>query len=294
MANKEDNFTKRRLRASYFTSVVSITLVLFVLGFFGLIVLHANMIGKHVKENIQMDVFMKKNVNEAEIFRLKKELDATEGIKFTKYISADEAKEVYKEEIGEDFIQFLDGENPLNASIEIHLNENFANVTELKKLSAQIQKRSIVEDVRFYEDYVDKINSNITKISIFFMILSGLLLLISIVLINNTIRLSVNANRFIIRSMKLIGATQSFIRKPFIWKGIVQGVISAIISIGLLISILYKLNEYYPDLVNLNHIDLYLILFAGILVIGIIISWLSSSLSVRKFLKMKIDNLYLT
>ncbi len=294
MAKKEDNFTRRRLRASYFTSVISITLVLFVLGFFGLIVLHANMIGKHVKENIQMDVFMKKNVKEAEIYRLKKELDATEGVKFTKYISAEAAKEVYKKEIGEDFIEFLDGENPLHASIEVHLNENFANVMELKKLSARIQKNSIVEDVRFYEDYVKKINNNITKISIFFMIISSLLLLISIVLINNTIRLSVYANRFIIRSMKLIGATQSFIRKPFILKGIYQGIISAVLSIGLLISILYKLNEYYSDLVNLGHIDLYLILFAGILILGILISWWSSSLAVRKFLKMKIDNLYLS
>lgn len=294
MAKKEDNFTKRRLRASYFTSVVSITLVLFVLGFLGLIVLHANMIGKHVKENIQMDVFMKKNANEAEIKRLKKELDATEGIKFTKEITAEEAKEIYKKEIGEDFIEFLDGENPLHASIEVHLNETYANVSELKKLSSKIQKKSIVEEVRFYEDYVDTINNNIARISIFFMIISGLLLLISIVLINNTIRLSVYANRFIIRSMKLIGATQSFIRKPFIWKGIVQGIISAVLSIGLLISILIKLSEYYPDLVNLNNIDLYLILFAGILLLGIIISWWSSSLSVRKFLKMKIDNLYLS
>jgi cell division transport system permease protein len=294
MAKQEDNFTKRRLRASYFTSVVSITLVLFVLGFFGLIVLHANMIGKHVKENIQLDVYMKKNAKEAEINRLRKELDATEGIKSTKYISAEEAKELYKKEIGEDFIEFLEGENPLHSSIEVHLNETYANVAELKKLSSQIQKRDIVEDVRFYEDYVDTINNNIARISIFFMIVSGLLLLISIVLINNTIRLSVYSKRFIIRSMKLIGATQSFIRKPFIWQGIVQGIISSIFSIGLLIAILFKLNQYYPDLINLGNIDIYLILFAGILILGILLSWWSSSLSVRKFLKMKIDNLYLS
>ncbi len=294
MAKQEDNFTKRRLRASYFTSVISITLVLFVLGSFGLIVLHANMISKHIKENIQMDVYMKKNAKEAEIKRLRKELDATDGVKSTKYISAEEAKDLYKKEIGEDFIEFLEGENPLHSSIEIHLNETYANVEELKKLSQQIKKRDIVEDVRFYEDYVDTINNNIGRLSIFFMIVSALLLLISIVLINNTIRLSVYANRFIIRSMKLIGATPSFIRKPFIMQGIVQGIISSILSIGLLISILYKLNQYYPDLVNLNHIDFYLILFTAILILGIILTWSSSSLSVRKFLKMKIDNLYLS
>ena len=215
MAKQEDKFNKRRLRASYFTSVISITLVLFILGFFGLIMLHSNMITKHVRENIQMNVYMKKNAKEAQIFRLKKELDATKNVKFTTYISAEKAKEIYKEEIGEDFIEFLDGQNPLHASIEIHLTEAYVNVEELKLLASKIKTRKIVEDVRFHENYVQTINKNIARISIFFIIVSGLLLLISIVLINNTIRLSVYANRFIIRSMRLIGATQGFIRKPF-------------------------------------------------------------------------------
>ncbi len=294
MSKQEENFTKRRLRTSYFTSVISITLVLFILGFFGLIMLHSNMITKHVKENIQMNVYMKKNAKEANIYRLKKELDATENVKYTRYISAEEAKNIYKEEIGEDFIAFLDGENPLHASIEIHLTEAFANVDELRKLSETIKKRNIVEDVRFHESYVESINKNIGRITIFFLIVSGMLLLISVVLINNTIRLSVYANRFIIRSMRLIGATQQFIRKPFILRSIFQGIVSAIISIALLVGILYKLHNYYPDLVSVKNLDLYLMLFAAIMVIGIIISWWSSSLSVRKFLRMKIDNLYLS
>jgi len=294
MSKHEDNFTKRRLQTSYFTSVISITLVLFILGFFGLIMLHSNMITKHVKENIQMNVYMKKNAKEAQIYRLKKELDAADNVKYTTYISAEEAKNIYKEEIGEDFIAFLDGENPLHASIEIHLSEAYANVNELNKLSDKIKKRKIVEDVRFHENYVEAINKNIGRITVFFLIVSGMLLLISIVLISNTIRLSVYANRFIIRSMRLIGATPSFIRKPFIWRGIFQGVISAFLSIALLISILYKLNQYYPDLVSTANLDLYLMLFGAILLIGIIISWWSSSLAVRKFLRMKIDNLYLS
>ncbi len=294
MSKQEDNFTKRRLRASYFTSIISITLVLFILGFFGLIMLHSNMITKHVKENIQMNVYMKKNAKEAQIYRLKKELDATENVKYTTYISAEDAKNIYKEEIGEDFIEFLDGKNPLHASIEIHLTEAYANVTELKLLSEKIKTRKIVEDVRFHESYVESINKNIGRITIFFLIVSGMLLLIAIVLINNTIRLSVYANRFIIRSMRLIGATQPFIRKPFIWRGIFQGIISAFISIAILVSMLFKLNEFYPDLVSINNINLYLMLFGAILLMGIIISWWSSSLSVRKFLRMKIDNLYLS
>jgi cell division transport system permease protein len=294
MAKQEDKFTKRRLRASYITSVISITLVLFMLGFFGLIVLHSKLIGKHVKENIRMEVFMKREAKEAEIFRLKKELDGKESVKLTRYISASEAKESYTQEVGEDFVKFLDGENPLHASIVIHLNEEFANVEVLKKLSAELQTNSVVEEVRFYEDYVRAINENIARISLFFVVISSLLLLISIVLINNTIRLSVYSNRFIIRSMKLIGATQGFIRRPFILRGMMQGIISAFLSILILVGILFKLHDFYPDLISLQQIDYYLILFGGIMLVGILISWWSSSLSVRRYIRMKIDNLYLS
>jgi len=294
MAKQEDKYTKKRLKASYITSVISITLVLFVLGSLGLVVLEAKMISKHLRENIRMTVFMKKDVKEADVMRLKKFLDASDDVKSTKYVSPKEAADEYSKEIGEDFIQFLDGENPLHGSIEVYLNEEYANVDSLSTLSSIIAKRKGVEDVRYHKSYVETINKNIGRISLFFLIVSGLLLLISIVLINNTIRLSVYSSRFIIRSMQLIGATQSFIRRPFIWQGIMQGVISAILTIGILISIMYKIHGYYPELINIRFIDIYLILFGGILLIGVLISWWSSSLAVRKYLRMKLDNIYLS
>jgi cell division transport system permease protein len=294
MAKQEDKYAKKRLKASYLTSIISITLVLFVLGSLGLVVLQAKLISKHVRENIQLEVHMTKSVKEADVMRLKKYLDAKHDVKSTKYISPEEAAKDYSEEIGEDFIKFLDGENPLHASIQVNLNEEYANVDSLAQLAAIIETHKGVEDVRFHKSYVEKINKNIGRITLVFMGVAIMLLLISIVLINNTIRLSVYSSRFIIRTMQLIGATQGFIRKPFVWRGIIQGIISALLTIGLLIAILYQINGYYPDLVNIQFIDMYLILFAAVLVIGVLISWWSSSLAVRKYLRMTLDNIYLS
>ncbi len=294
MAKFDDKFNKRRLKSSYLTSVISISLVLFILGFFGLILLHSKLISKHVKENIQVSVFMLKNASEAEVMRLKKELEANDKVKYTKYISAEEAKEIYSKEIGEDFITFLDGENPLHASIDVYLNEESIEVASLRTFAADIQKRNIVEEVRFHEDYVEMINQNMARVSLFFMVVTALLLLIAIMLINNTIRLSVYANRFVIRSMQLIGATQGFIRRPFIFKGIIQGIISALITVILLSLVLLKMGESYPDLINYQNSELYLILFGIIFLLGILISWWSSSLAVRRYLRMKIDHLYMS
>jgi cell division transport system permease protein len=294
MAKQEDKYAKKRLKASYLTSIISITLVLFVLGSLGLVVLQAKLISKHVRENIQLEVHMTKSVKEADVMRLKKYLDAKHDVKSTKYISPEEAAKDYSEEIGEDFIKFLDGENPLHASIQVNLNEEYANVDSLAQLAAIIETHKGVEDVRFHKSYVEKINKNIGRITLVFMGVAIMLLLISIVLINNTIRLSVYSSRFIIRTMQLIGATQGFIRKPFVWRGIIQGIISALFTIGLLIAILYQINGYYPDLVNIQFIDMYLILFAAVLVIGVLISWWSSSLAVRKYLRMTLDNIYLS
>ncbi len=294
MAKQEDKYAKKRLKASYVTSVISITLVLFVLGSLGLLVLQAKLISKHVRENIQLEVHMTKDVKEADIMRLKKYLDAKHDVKSTRYISADEAAKSYSKEIGEDFVKFLNGKNPLHASIEVFMNEDYANVDSLAHLSSIIEKHKGVEDVRYHKSYVETVNKNIGRITMGFLIVVILLLLISIVLINNTIRLSVYSSRFIIRAMQLIGATQGFIRKPFVWQGIIQGLISSVLTIGILIAILYKIHMYFPEMVNLQYIDMYLMLFGAIIVVGVLISWWSSTLAVRKYLRMTLDNIYLS
>jgi len=293
MSKQEDKFAKRRLRTSYITSLTSITLMLFIIGFFGLLILHANAIKKQVKENIEMTVYMQKNVKEAEIFRLKKSLDASDGIKSTKYISADEAAAEYQKELGEDFVNYLDGENPMHASIEVHLTEDYGNVDSLEYFAGKIKKYDIVEDVVFHKDYVKAINDNIAKISVFLLVLGGLLLLISIVLISNTIRLSIYAHRFLIRTMKLIGATKGFIRGPFVRKSILQGVFAALLAIGLLVALLFKLSQDYSGLIDLKNLDIYLMVFGGVIVLGIIITWLSTFFAVNKYLNINMDKLYL-
>lgn len=293
MSKQEDKFARRRLRTSYITSMTSITLMLFIIGSFGLLIMQGNTIRKQVKENIQMNVFMHSKVKEADIYRLKKTLDASEGIKSTTYISSDEAAEEYKKEIGEDFVEFLNGENPIHASIVVHLDEAWANVDSLQNFANKISKYKVVEEVKFHKVYVQNINENVANISLFLLIFGGLMLLISIVLISNTIRLSIYSHRFLIRTMKLIGATKSFIRTPFIWKSIIQGLLAALIAIGMLIGLLFKLQEKYSQLINFQNVNLYLMVFGGIVLLGIIITWISTFFAVNKYLNINMDKLYL-
>lgn len=294
MAKKkpEDKFTKRRLRTSYVTSVISISLVLFILGSLGMIILHSQKLSVQLKENFRVDIYLKSSAKEADIVRFKKTLDLRDAIKRAHYISTEEAAESFQEDLGEDFIKFLDGKNPLPASIEVYLTESYANVDSLRVFSEEIMENKIVEEVQYHESYIKKINENIAKISFFFLLFGGAMMLISIALINNTIRLSVYSQRFNIRTMQLIGATQRFIRRPFIKQGVIQGFVSAILAIAMIVAVLYRLKDEIPDIVTLDYLELYLLLLAGIIVLGILISWISSFFAVRKYLKIKLDNLY--
>lgn len=293
MTKQEDKFAKRRLRTSYITSLSSITLMLFVLGFFGLLILHGNAIKKHVKENIRMDIFMNGNAKEAEIYKLKKGLDATDGIKSTNYVSPEEGAKEYAKEIGEDFVKFLDGVNPIHAKLEVYLSEEYANVDSLQIFADKISKANSVEEVRFHKDYVQTINDNIARISLFLLIFSGFMLMISIVLISNTIRLSIYAHRFLIRTMKLIGATKGFIRSPFVWKSIFQGFIAALLANGMLIIILYRLQKDYSELIHIQNLPIYMMVFGGVILIGIFITGVSTFFAINKYLKINMDKLYM-
>lgn len=290
---QEDKFTKRRLRSSYVTSLISITLVLLILGFFGWILLSTQIISNYVKENIQINVYLHKNVKEAEILKLKKRMDLHKGVNYTKYISPEDGAQLFQEDLGEEFMDHYLDENPIPPTIELHMKKEYANVDSLKAVSNFVLNTKIVDEVQFHEDYVKAINDNIARISIFLLVFSGLLLFIAIALISNTIRLSVYAQRFNIRTMQLIGATQGFIRKPFIGRGIMQGFIGSIIANGLLVLFLYKAQSHASEIIDIKYIDSYIILIASVTFIGIIISWWSTYFSVRKYLKSKLDNLYL-
>ncbi len=291
MSKKEERYTRRRLHSSYITTVVSISLVLFMLGLFGLIILHTKKLSDYVKENIGFSIIMKDNVREAGIIKLQKTLDATPYVKSTQYITKEEAAKEFTKEFGEDFTSFL-GYNPLLPTIEVHFNADYANNDSLSIIKDAILSNNNVKEVYYQESLVDAVNKNVRKIGIIILVFTTLLMVIAIALINNTIRLSVYSKRFIIRSMQLVGATHRFIRRPFIIKGVVQGIIGALIAILILMGIIYVSQREFPELINLQDTNTFLILFGLVILLGILISWLSNFFAVRKYIKIKSDHLY--
>ncbi len=288
---QQERYTKRRLLTSYLTTTVSITLVLFLLGLTAMMLLYASVISRHVRENIAVSVFIKGGVTEAQVSRLQKQLDASDWVKSTKYISADEAAKIMQEELGEDFISFL-GVNPLLPSIEVNPKAEYAHSDSLAKVSKKLTSLEEVKEIHYQKSLVDAVNENVKQISIGLLVLSGVLLFISLALINNTIRLSVFSRRFLIRSMMLVGASWWFIQKPFIYRGILQGLISAFLANVLLGLVLYLGAKEFPDIINIDQINIFATVFSLVLLLGLGLTWVSNYLAVRKFLYTDTDALY--
>jgi len=293
MAKSTFSSQQKRINGAYFTSIISVTLVLFTLGFLGLIVLHANNLSKYIKENIGFEIVMNTNVKEADIVKLQKQLDTKDFVKSTEYITREEASKRLSEILGDDFIEFMsEDDNPLLPSIDVRFNADWANNDSLEVIEASVMQNENVKEVYYQRSLVHMINQNLRKISFVMLAFSILLLIIAMALINNTIRLSVYSKRFVIRSMQLVGATESFIRKPFIVKGVLQGAISAFVAILMLLGIIEALRENIPELKLLSDNLTLIYFFVGIVIIGILMSGLSTSMAVSKYLRMKADNLY--
>jgi cell division transport system permease protein len=289
--NKEERYRRRRLQTAYISTVISISLVLFMMGLLGLIILKAHRVSEVVKENISLEVIMKETAREAEILEMKKSLDASEYVKSTQYVTKEKAAEELQEILGEDFIGFL-GYNPLLPTIDVKVKAVYANNDSLEIIVSNLSKAAPVKEVIYQQSLVQLINDNIQRIGIILLGLSLVLLFIAIALINNTIRLSVYSKRFLIRTMQLVGASQAYIRRPFVNKGIVQGFLGGLLAMILLGLSMYLMQSKVPDIIDIADIDLYLQLFAMVTVIGIVIAWFSTFFAVQKYLKMKIDNLY--
>jgi len=290
MAKKEIS-VRFRLQSSYITTTISMTLVLFVMGIVGLIILHGKILSEYVKENIGFTVMMNEHVKEADIIRIQKVLDARPYIKSTEYVTPEQAAKKVEEDLGKDFIQWL-GYIPIPPSVELRLNAGWANNDSLSIIEKEILGYSDVKEVFYQKSMVHIVNDNIKKISLVMFAFGLLLLLISAALINNTIRLSVYSKRFIIRSMQLVGATQGFIRRPFLWRGMFQGFAASLLAIGLLVVVLYFSQKEMPELADLQDIDYIAALFALVMILGIIISYISNFMAVRKYLRIKTDYLY--
>ncbi len=288
---KSTRYFKNRLRSSQVTAIISISLVLFMLGLMGTMILFAGRISNYVKENIGFSIILNDEIKEIDSFRLQKDLDATHYIKSTEYIAREKAAQEFQEALGENFVDFL-GYNPLLASIEVKLYAEYTNQDSLLMIKDHLSQYDQIKEVYYQENLVNLLNNNIKRISIYLMFFSFLLLLISIVLINNTVRLTIYARRFIINTMKLVGATHSFIRLPFLMQSIWQGIIASILSIALLSVVLRAMEKEFNEIISFREFELIGILFASIVLLGIIISALSAYFASTKYLRMKTDHLF--
>lgn len=293
MASGEEKYNRRRLNTSYFTSIISISLVLFTLGFLGLIVINATILSNYIKENIGFEIIMKQDAREADIIYLQKILDAKNYVKSTEYITKEEAIQKLSDVLGEDFTGFLGEEdNPLLPSIDVRFNADWANSDSLYLIGEFILNHDGVKEVYYQKSLVHLINRNLRRISFFLLGVSILLLIITIALINNTIRLSVYSKRFIIRSMQLVGATRGFIRKPFMYRSVFQGFISAVIALIFLTGVITALWKNLPELQTITDPQMLFVLYIFVIILGILVSGISTFIVVNKYLRLKTDKLY--
>ena len=289
----EKSSSKRRMAGSYFMSLMSITLVLFLLGMFALLMMHAQKLSNHLKENIGFEVVMNSNVKEDNILKLQKELDAMPAVKSTEYITKEEAIQRLSEDLGEDFLQWLGNEeNPLLPSIDVRFNADWANNDSLDIIQNQLLKNKDVKEIYYQKSLVNLINQNVKRIGIALMIASLILLIIAITLIRNTIRLSIYSKRFLVRSMQLVGATPAYIRRPFIRSGILQGFFGALLADVLLALLLYGLTKRLPELTFVQDYRIIIGIFVGIIILGILLGGLSTRSALRKYLNADVDQLY--
>ena len=274
-------------------SMMSIALVLFLLGVFALLMMHAQKLSNHLKENIGFEVVMNSNVKESKILQLQKELDAMPAVKSTEYITKEEAIRRLSDDLGEDFLQWLGNEeNPLLPSIDVRFNADWANNDSIQVIQTQLLKNTDIKEIYYQKSLVGVINQNVNRIGLALMAASLILLIIAITLIRNTIRLSVYSKRFLVRSMQLVGATPAYIRRPFIRSGVLQGFFGALIADALLALLIYGLDQRLPELTLVQDYKIIIGIFVGIIGLGILLGGLSTRLALRKYLHADVDRLY--
>ena len=291
MSSSFEKHQKRRLISSYFSVVLSIALVLFLLGLLGMLVLNAKKVSDHFKEQVVLTIYLKDSAKEVEINQLEKSLAMANYVKSTKYVSKEEAAEFMKVQNGEDFMDFV-GYNPLQNSIDVHLKADFVTTNQLDKISTEALNKNFVDEVSYDNDLVNLMNNNVKKISFWVLVISCIFTLIAVLLINSSIRLAVYSKRFTIKTMQMVGATKQFIRRPFVWKSVRLGIIGALLALIGMAIVLYYLNKTFTELGLLNNPLLIGLLFILIFVLGIIITWISTHFATQRFLNLKTDELY--
>lgn len=291
MSSSFEKYQKNRLISSYFSVVLSTTLVLFLLGILGLLVLNTKKVADYYKEKIALTVYLKDSAKDVEVKQLQKTLALAEYTKSADFVSKETAAANLTEDIGEDFVQYL-GENPLLNSLDVYINAQFVSTEQLETIAAEISEKNFVEEVSFDKPLVSKLNANIKRVGLGILITCIFFAIVAALLINSSIRLSVYAKRFTIKTMQMVGATKSFIRRPFIWNGVKMGVIAAILALAGMAGVLYYVNKSLPQLQLANDKVLIGSVFAGIFLIGVFITWISSFFATQRFLNLRTDQLY--
>lgn len=291
MSSSFEKHQKRRLISSYFSVILSIALVLFMLGVLGLIVLNAKSISDNFKEQVILTIYLEDTSKEVEIKQLEKSLAFSDYVKQTKFISKESAADFMKLEYGEDFLDDI-GYNPLKNSIEVNLKADYVTAWRLDSISESNLKKNFVEDIKYDKDLVSLMNSNVKRLSLWVLIISGIFTGIAVLLINSSIRLAVNSKRFSIKTMQMVGATKKFIRKPFIWRSIRLGIIGSLLALIGMGVVVYYVDKSFPEF-NLIQNQLSIgALFGGIFAVGILITWWSTFFATQRFLNLKTDQLY--
>lgn len=291
MANAFEKYQRRKLISSYFSVVLSIALVLFLLGILGLLVLNTKKMADRSKEQITIAIFLKEDAKQVEVDQLKKTLAMAEYTKSAVYVGKEEAAAAHSAEIGEDFVDYL-GYNPLKNSLDIHLKADFVTSEKVAEIAAELSEKSFVEEVSYDKVLVGMVAKSVEKIGFWILVASALFTVIAVLLINSSIRLSIYSKRFIIKTMQMVGATKGFIRRPFIWQNIKLGIIGALLALAGIGGLLYYLNTNFEDFGLLDEpyivIGLLLIVFS----LGILISFLSTYFATQRFLNLRTDELY--
>ncbi len=291
MATSFERYQRRRLISSYFSVVISIGLVLFLLGLLGILIINTQKVADHFKEQIALTIYLKDSAKEIEIDQLQKKLALAEYTKSTDFISKEEAAKEYSEEIGEDFMGFL-GYNPLQNHLDVYLNADYVSQVKIAEISRDIEESDFVDETTYDKPLIGLLNENIKRISFWVLVISGIFTFIAVLLINSSIRLSVYSKRFIIKTMQMVGATKGFIRRPFIWKSVKLGFIGIVLALVGVSFVLYYLDKSFDELGILEDLVNISIVYGAVLLIGILITWISTYFATQRFLNLKTDELY--
>jgi cell division transport system permease protein len=291
MSSSYEKHQKRRLISSYFSVVISIALVLFLLGLLGLLVLNAKSVSDNFKEQVVLTIYLEDTSKDVEIKQLEKSLAFSNYVKQTKFISKESAADFMKLEYGEDFLNDV-GYNPLKNSIEVNLKAEYVTARRLDSISESTLKKNFVEDIKYDKDLVSLMNSNVKRLSLWVLIISGIFTAIAVLLINSSIRLAVHSKRFTIKTMQMVGATKKFIRRPFIWRSIRLGIIGSLMAILGIGVVLFYVDKSFPEFELIQNQLSIGILFVSVFMVGVFITWWSTFFATQRFLNLKTDQLY--